>query len=132
MSKVGKTSENVSQQHNAAMGESATIAGAMAGHYNNLNAELQGMSSSAREAFEKMNSVGDIDTSESQGSVKALKKELEGTNDELSKLQHNYTFDITGIDDWMTDTAQNAAYVKKQFLEQKIALEELLTGYDNG
>uniref|UniRef100_UPI0015861FC4 hypothetical protein n=1 Tax=Endozoicomonas atrinae TaxID=1333660 RepID=UPI0015861FC4 len=39
---------------------------------------------------------------------------------------------ITGIDDWMTDTAQNAAYVKKQFLEQKIALEELLTGYDNG
>ncbi|WP_066018115.1 tape measure protein [Endozoicomonas atrinae] len=132
LSKVGKTSENVSQQHNAAMGESATIAGAMAGHYNHLNAELQGMSSSAREAFEKMNSVGDIDTSESQGSVAALKKELEGTNEELNKLQHNYSFDITGIDDWMTDTAQNAAYVKKQFLEQKIALEELLTGYDNG
>ncbi|WP_419832569.1 tape measure protein [Endozoicomonas atrinae] len=132
LSQVGKTSAEMSQQHNAAMGESATIAGAMAGHYNNLNAELQGMSSSAREAFEKMNSVGDIDTSESQGSVAALKKELEGTNEELNKLQHNYSFDITGIDDWMTDTAQNAAYVKKQFLEQKIALEELLTGYDNG
>ncbi|WP_066017817.1 tape measure protein, partial [Endozoicomonas atrinae] len=132
LSQVGKTSKEMSQLHNAAMGESATIAGAMAGHYNHLNEELQGMSSSAREAFEKMSSVGDIDTSESQGSVKALKEELEGTNDELSKLQHNYSFDITGIDDWMTDTAQNAAYVKKQFLEQKIALEELLTGYDNG
>ncbi len=132
LSQVGKTSKEMSQLQNDAMGESATIAGAMAGHYNNLNEELQGMSSSVREAFEKMNSVGDIDTSESQGSVMALKKELEGTNDELSKLQHNYTFDITGIDDWMTDTAQNAAYVKKQFLEQKIALEELLTGYDNG
>ncbi|WP_419832040.1 tape measure protein [Endozoicomonas atrinae] len=132
LSQVGRTSAEMSQQHNAAMGESATIAGAMAGHYNHLNEELQGMSSSAREAFEKMNSVGDIDTSESQDSVAALKEQLEGTNDELSKLQHNYSFDITGIDDWMTDTAQNAAYVKKQFLEQKIALEELLTGYDNG
>ena len=132
LGQVGKASAEMSQQHNAAMGESATIAGAMAGHYNHLNEELQAMSSSAREAFEKMNSVGDIDTSESQGSVKALKEELEGTNEELSKLQHNYSFDITGIDDWMTDTAQNAAYVKKQFLEQKIALEELLTGYDNG
>ncbi|WP_419534731.1 tape measure protein [Endozoicomonas sp.] len=132
LSQVGKTTAEMSQQHNAAMGESATIAGAMAGHYNNLNAELQGMSSSAREAFEKMNSVGDIDTSESQDSVAALKEQLQGTNEELNKLQHNYSFDITGIDDWMTVTAQNAAYVKKQFLEQKIALEELLTGYDNG
>ena len=39
---------------------------------------------------------------------------------------------FTGIDEWMRDTAENAAHVKQQFLEQKVALEELIQSYEQG
>ena len=120
------------KQQKAAMEDTATIAGVMAGHYNTLTNELQGMSSAAHDAFVAMNGVGNVNTEQGISSITELKSQLEETREELNKLQHSYTFDITGISSWMNETAKNAAYVKSQYLEQKIALEELLESYELG
>ncbi len=104
----------------------------MAGHYNTLAEELQGMSGAAHDAFVAMNGVGNVNTEQAISSIAELKSQLEETREELNKLQHSYTFDVTGISTWMNETAKNAAYVKSQYLEQKIALEELLESYEQG
>ncbi len=120
------------EQQTAALEDSASIAGVMADHYNTLTEELQGMSGAAHEAFVAMNGVGNVNTEQAISSITELKSQLEETREELNKLQHSYTFDVTGISSWMNETAKNAAYVKSQYLEQKIALEELLESYEQG
>ena len=107
----------------------------MAGHYNDITAELQGMSSAAHDTFIAMQKgVGGVDTSKPKDDIKELKNELKETSAELGRLQNAAmtTFDVTGISTWMLETAADAAYVKKQFLEQKIALEELFESYEKG
>ncbi|WP_419835447.1 tape measure protein [Endozoicomonas atrinae] len=120
------------EQQNRALEDTASIAGIMAGHYNTLDEELQGMSGAAHDAFVAMNGVGNVNTEQAISSIAELKSQLEETREELNKLQHSYTFDVTGISSWMNETAKNAAYVKSQYLEQKIALEELLESYEQG
>ncbi|WP_066017380.1 tape measure protein [Endozoicomonas atrinae] len=120
------------EQQTAALEDSASIAGVMADHYNTLTEELQGMSGAAHEAFVAMNGVGNVNTEQAISSITELKSQLEETREELNKLQHSYAFDVTGISSWMNETAKNAAYVKSQYLEQKIALEELLESYELG
>ena len=116
--------------------EGATsIAAVMAGHYNAITAELQGMSGAAHDSFIAMQKgIGGVDTSEARGGIEELKNELKETSQELGRLQDSAmtVFDPTGISRWMLDTATDAAYVKKQFLEQKIALEELFESYEQG
>ena len=120
------------EQQTAALDDTASIAGVMAGHYNTLAEELQGVSGAAHDAFVAMNGVGNVNTEHAITGIAELKSQLEETREELNKLQHSYTFDVTGISSWMNETAKNAAYVKSQYLEQKIALEELLESYELG
>ncbi|USE38062.1 hypothetical protein [Endozoicomonas sp. SCSIO W0465] len=129
---VGDTAEEAGEQQAEALTDATSIAGVMAGHYNTLTAELQGMSGAAHDAFVAMNGVGNVNTEQAISSIAELKNQLEETREELNKLQHSYTFDVTGISSWMNETAKNAAYVKSQYLEQKIALEELLESYELG
>ena len=129
---VGDSAEQAGAQQAEALTDASTIAGVMAGHYNTLAEELQGMSGAAHDAFVAMNGVGNVNTEQAISSIAELKSQLEETREELNKLQHSYTFDVTGISSWMNETALNAAYVKSQYLEQKIALEELLESYEQG
>lgn len=128
---IDKVTESGEQQ-TAALENTASIAGVMAGHYNAITAELQGMSGAAHDAFLAMQQgVGSVDTSHAKGSIEELKNELKETNQAINDLQHSqYSFDPTGIGRWFNETATDAAHVKKQFLEQKIALEELLESYE--
>ncbi|WP_419835259.1 tape measure protein [Endozoicomonas atrinae] len=120
------------EQQTAALEDTASIVGVIAGHYNTLAEELQGMSGAAHDAFVAMNGVGNVNTEQAISSIAELKSQLEETREELNKLQHSYAFDVTGISSWMNETAKHAAYVKSQYLEQKIALEELLESYELG
>ncbi|WBA79777.1 hypothetical protein [Endozoicomonas sp. GU-1] len=129
---VGDTAEEAGEQQAEALTDVTSIAGVMTGHYNTLTAELQGMSGAAHDAFVAMNGIGNVNTEQAISSIAELKSQLEETREELNKLQHSYTFDVTGISSWMNETAKNAAYVKSQYLEQKIALEELLESYEIG
>ena len=129
---VGDSAEKAGEQQTAALNDATSIAGAMAGHYNTLTEELQGMSGAAHDAFVAMNGVGNVNTEQAISGIAELKSQLEETREELNKLQHSYTFDVTGISSWMNETAKNAAYVKSQYLQQKIALEELLESYEQG
>ena len=103
----------------------------MAVHYSSISTELNGMSGAAQNAFEKMQGVNNVDTSNSQGQIANLKDELSEAQQKAHELSTAFSFDVTGIDSWMRDTAADAAKVKSEFLEQKIALEELLTSYQN-
>ena len=76
--------------------------------------------------------VGSVDTREARGNIAELKSELEQTNQQLHDLRHaQQVFDATGISQWFKETATDAAYVKRAFLEQKIALE-LFESYEQG
>ncbi|MFK0570085.1 hypothetical protein, partial [Endozoicomonas sp.] len=132
---VGDSAEEAGEQQTEAFEGGASIAAVLAGHYNAITAELQGMSSAAHDTFIAMQKgVGGVDTSKPKGDVAELKNELKETSSELGRLRHAAmtTFDVTGISTWMMNTAADAAYVKKQFLEQKIALEELFESYEEG
>ncbi|MGI2027796.1 tape measure protein [Endozoicomonas acroporae] len=134
LTEVGGTSEESGEQQTAALQDATSIAGVMAGHYNAITAELKGMSSAAHDAFVAIQKGGgSVDTSAARGSIEELKNELKATSAEISSLQRSqYQFDVTGIHSWLNETASNAAHVKKQFLEQKIALEDLMASYENG
>ncbi|MGO0307495.1 hypothetical protein ACTL6P_12955 [Endozoicomonas acroporae] len=132
---TGDTAEKAGKQQAEALENATSIAGVMAGHYNGITAELQGMSSAAHDTFVTMQKgVGGINTNETIGSIEELKNELKETNQEISDLRHSAltTFDPTGISRWMNETAADAAHVKAKFLEQKIALEELFESYEQG
>ena len=130
--KMGNSAEKAGKQQVSAAEEVNSIAGVMAAHYSNISSELNSMSGAAHNAFEKMQGVENIDTSNTQGEIANLKNELKETQEEAHNLSTAVSFDVTGIGKWMNDTAANAANVKKQFLEQKIALAELLESYANG
>ena len=131
---IGDTAKEAGEQQTAALENTASIAGVMAGHYNAITAELQGMSSAAHDSFVAMQGMGGVDASEAKGGIEELKNELKETNQELSDLRSsaNFGFDPTGISAWFNETATDAAYVKTQLLEQKIALEELFESYEQG
>ncbi len=107
-------------------------AGGLAGFYNNLTSQLNSMSKSAENAFHAMQGATDIDTEEAQGELGELRSKLKDVHKEITHLRSVVDYDPTGIGNWMLETGKNAAYAKEQFLEQKIALEELLEGFEKG
>ena len=131
---TGDTAEEAGKQQTEAMEGASSVAEAMAGHYNAIIAELQGLSSAAHDSFIAMQrGLGSVDTREARGSIGDLKNELEEANQKLNDLRHaSYVFDATGIRRWFQETATDAAYVKRAFLEQKITLEQLLEQYEQG
>ncbi|WP_067582832.1 tape measure protein [Endozoicomonas ascidiicola] len=109
-----------------------SMAGAMAAHYNHLTSELMGMSAAAHDAFVNMGNIGSVQANTAIDGISELKNQLQETNDQLDKLKYNPVGDFVGISTWMTETARNAAFVKKEFLQQKIVLEDLLESYEQG
>ena len=131
---AGNTAEEAGEQQTEAMENATSVASVMAAHYNAITAELQGMSSAAHDSFIALQrGIGSADTREARGNIAELKSELEQTNQQLHNLRHaQQVFDATGISQWFEETATDAAYVKRAFLEQKIALEELFDSYEQG
>ncbi|WP_419833485.1 tape measure protein [Endozoicomonas atrinae] len=74
---VGDSAEQAGAQQAEALTDASTIAGVMAGHYNTLTAELQGMSGAAHDAFVAMNGVGNVNTEQAISGIAELKSQLE-------------------------------------------------------
>ena len=131
---AGDTAEEAGEQQTDAMENASSIASMMAGHYNAITAKLYSMSSAAHDLFIAMQrGIGSVDTREARGDIAELKNELKETNQQLHSLRNaQQVFDATGISRWFKETAIDAAYVKREFLEQKIALEELFETYEQG
>ena len=65
---AGDTAEEAGEQQTEAMESASSIAEAMAGHYNAITAELQGLSSAAHDSFIAMQrGLGSVDTSKVKG-----------------------------------------------------------------
>ncbi|WP_422445446.1 tape measure protein [Endozoicomonas sp. ALB091] len=130
---VGDEAEEAGDKQEQSFENAQSISAALAGHYNAITAELMSMSSAAHDAFVAIQQGGSVDTTAAKGSIEDLKNELKATSAEISRLQNNqYQFDVTGISRWLNQTSTAAAYVKKQFLEQRIALEQLFESYEQG
>ena len=131
---TGDAAEEAGEKQEQSFENAQSISAALAGHYNAITAELTGMSSAAHDAFVAIQQGGgSVDTTAAKGSIEDLKNELKATSAEISRLQSNqYQFDVTGIGRWLNQTSTAAAYVKKQFLEQRIALEQLFESYEQG
>ncbi|WP_081869854.1 tape measure protein [Endozoicomonas numazuensis] len=111
---------------------SGTLNG-LVGFYNNITSELYGLSAQAEDTFLALQGATQIDTTDTLGEVGQLKAALAETTEELHQLQSaNVGADVTGLGRWMQNTATHAAAVKAEFYEQKIALEELVQGYQDG
>ena len=130
--KLGNAAEEAGDKQQAGAEAAASITGDMASYYNSLTSELHSMSSAAEDAFLSLQGVNTADTSQTAGDIADLKNQLQEAEEEATRLGQTINYDPTGLSDWFTETGANAAYVKSQFLEQKIALEELLQGYEDG
>jgi hypothetical protein len=104
----------------------------LAGFYNNITSELYGLSAQAEDTFLAMQGATDIDTTDTLGEIGQLETKLAEAAVEADHLSAAVHFDPTGLSDWMSETAANAAHVKEAFYEQKIALERLMQGYEDG
>ncbi|WBA83739.1 hypothetical protein [Endozoicomonas sp. GU-1] len=131
---TGDAAEEAGDKQAQSFESAQSIAGVMAGHYNAITAELQGMSAAAHDSFIAMQQgVGSVNTDKATGSIAELQTELAETRQRISDLQSAAnSFDPTGIGRWFNETSIDAAYIKQQFLEQKIALEELIQSYEQG
>ncbi len=130
--KLAEATKDTSDQQ-AAMGKRASsLTETLSSYYSGLTDELGEMSSAAVAAFESLQGVDSSSTKHAQDEIDRLKAELESARHEAQQLSAHLSFDPTGIDNWLKETGANAAYVKAQFLQQKIALEELLDGYERG
>ncbi|UYM16189.1 tape measure protein [Endozoicomonas euniceicola] len=110
-----------------------TTGSGLAGVFNRTTAELHALSAQAEDAFLAMQGATQIDTSDTLDQLGQLKHQLKEAKEEAGRLANVTSgFDPTGIGSWLSDTAANAAYVKAQFLQQKVTLESLLSGYEDG
>lgn len=130
---LGDAVEEAGDKQATGAAQTSSSLDGLVGFYNSLTAELYGLSAQAEDTFLAMQGATQIDTTDTLGEIGQLKAALAETTEELHQLQTvNVGTDVTGLGRWMQNTATNAASVKAEFYEQKIALEELVQGYQDG
>ena len=128
----GSAAKNAASQQSAIGKEAGSMAEVLSNYYSGLTNELGEMSAAALDAFESMQGVDDSRTNHAQDDIASLKQQFAAAQNEAQKLADTISADPTGIDSWLKNTGANAAYIKTQFLEQKIALTELMEAYKEG
>ena len=128
----GNAAKNAASQQSAIGKEAGSVAEVLSNYYSGLTHELGEMSAAALDAFESIQGVDDSRTNHTQDDIASLKQQLAAAQHEAQKLAETISVDPTGIDSWLKNTGTNAAYIKTQFLEQKIALTELMETYREG
>ncbi len=128
----GSAAKNAASQQWAIGKEAGSVAEVLSNYYSGLTNELGEMSAAALDAFESMQGVDDSRTNHAQDDIASLKEQLAAAQNEAQKLADTISADPTGIDNWLKNTGANVAYIKTQFLEQKITLTELMQAYREG
>ncbi|WP_263080682.1 tape measure protein [Endozoicomonas sp. Mp262] len=130
--KLGKATKEAASKQEEIGKATESVTETLASYYSNVTSELAQMSSAAVQAFESMQGVDQSTTDKAQDDIATLKDQLEAAQAEAQRLSETISADPTGIDSWLIKTGANAAYIKAQFLEQKIALMELMDAYEQG
>lgn len=126
---ITKTNEAVSESAEETRQTTATLGGGLAAIYNGITEKLHNLSAAAHNAF-----VGGglkaLDTTGAEGNLKTLRADLEKTQEQVRALSNTKTSGWLGS--WLRSIQLDSAKITEAFLTQKIALEELLLGYDSG
>lgn len=125
---IGDRAEEVGDQLSESMQRAQSTAAGIGGFYDSITAHLSRLSLEAVNAFRSL-----------QGSAVFASNDIEGMQTrvkqlgaELTELGKTGSSDFTGITSWMRKTARDAAIVEKRFLEQKIAVEQLVEQFEDG
>ncbi|HSX84062.1 MAG TPA: tape measure protein [Cellvibrio sp.] len=100
--------------------------------YKELRGEIEALGPAALAAFEKLQNVNP-NTDFLRDEFGDLKQAISDATNEIDRLQQvSLGADFTGISRYLRDTMINAELVKKEYTEQKLALEQLQQAYANG
>lgn len=124
--------ENSSNKAAEGMGSAAGATKYLQDAYKELRAQVEALGPAATAAFEKLQGIKP-DTSPIKGDFAELRQTIEDASIEVERLKKISTFtDFTGINTYLRDTALNVALVKKEYTEQKLAIDRLQTAYADG
>ncbi|OZY84818.1 hypothetical protein CBP51_16790 [Cellvibrio mixtus] len=124
--------EDSSKKATSAMQGAGSVAKFLQDAYFALRAEVEALGPAAVAAFEKLQGVRP-NTAPITGDFAELKQTIADTSTEIDRLQKvSTTMDVTGINRYLRDTMINAAQVKQEYAEQKLALERLQQAYSDG
>lgn len=99
--------------------------------YDAVRNSVASLGPAAVAAFDQIRGV-DSGADRFTGEFADLEKVISEANNELAQLRLNAAVDVTGISRFMDQLGRDAATVKKEYAEQKISLERLKQGYEDG
>jgi tape measure domain-containing protein len=104
----------------------------LAAAYTGVLGEVEALGPAAVAAFEKLQGI-DSGADKITGEFADLKQIIADTSAEIGKLQvYSGGENIIGVNRFLKEIALNAATVKKEYAEQKLAVERLKAAYENG
>ncbi len=126
---MGEEVESTTQKLEQVGEKVRSIGAGIADFYNGITSNLASLSSKALAAF------GDLTggTSDAVTGIEATRKKVEELGIEIQRLQGRANSPgAAGLTEWFTDTAIASRRVEREFLTQKIALEELVEQFERG
>lgn len=116
----------------AAADDATGAATALADAYKSIRAPIDALGPAARSAFDKLQGLDGANISEIRGEFAGLKAEISDANAELERVASIVNAGFTGVSAFLRKASKDAATVKKEYAEQKLAIEELRKAYDEG
>lgn len=119
------------KEHTEEIGRAGGMATALAAAYRAIRATVDELGPAASAAFEKLQGI-DTGVDEMTGEFAELKKAIQDASAEIDQMRSLSVADFSGISRFIEETGRNAAIVRKEYAEQKLALEELKRQYEDG
>lgn len=113
------------------IGRAGGMATALAAAYRAIRATVDELGPAASAAFEKLQGI-DTGVDQMTGEFAELKKAIQDASAEIDQMRSLSVADFSGISRFIEETGRNAAIVRKEYAEQKLALEELKRQYEDG
>ncbi|MDO6747213.1 tape measure protein [Gilvimarinus sp. 1_MG-2023] len=128
-SSVDGVTESLKRQEQQA---EATGGGAAAVNkiYQAIRSTVSSLGPAAEAAFDKLRGI-DTGAQKMTGEFAELEQEINDANKAIEKLRTLSAGDFTGVSNFMREVARDAAYVRKEYAEQKIALEQLKNQFED-
>lgn len=103
------------------------MAEGIGGFYDAITERLVQLSTRALAAFRSMHGAAGETTE-----LEALSNKIQTLDDQITSLRNGIDYGFTGITSWFRDTALASKQVERDFLAQKLALEQLVEQFDRG
>lgn len=125
---MGEAGEQAGNDTRSSMERAASAAAGIGGFYDGITARLAAMSRAAVDSFREIRGGSKLPGDD----VDSLRARIDDLGRSITALGQPYGADFIGITRWMRSTARDAAIVERSFLQQKVAVQNLLDEFDRG